>query len=80
MRTIVKKWGNSLALRLPKSLAEQANITEDTPIEIEVTDTGLHLVPIPEPPYALHELLAGITEDNLHDASDFGGAQGNEAW
>lgn len=68
MRTEIARWGNSLAVRLPRPVADQMSITEGTPVELEVEDGRLVIRPA-VPRYALHELLAGITPDNLPDES-----------
>lgn len=66
MQTEISKWGNSLAVRLPKSIADELGLREGTPVEIEATETGLHLRPA-GPRYSLDELLDGITPENLPD-------------
>jgi antitoxin MazE len=42
-------------------------------------DSGLRLIPLRRTP-TLDELVAGITEENKHDESDWGEPVGNEAW
>jgi antitoxin MazE len=80
MQTQVKKWGNSLALRIPKAFAEEIAISSDSPVEISIVDGALVVVPIPEPQLSLEELLAEVSEDNLHREVNSGGAVGNEVW
>lgn len=80
MQTQVKKWGNSLALRIPKALANEMAISTDTSVEISIIDGQLVVTPLPEPPFSLENLLAGITEENLHQEVETGSAVGNEAW
>ncbi len=81
MQTQVKKWGNSLALRIPKSFAEQMGILPNTPVELSVSEGNLIVVPLyDDQEFTLDELLAGITEDNLHSEIDTGIAVGNEVW
>jgi antitoxin MazE len=80
MQTKVKKWGNSLALRIPKVLAEQMSISADSSVEISIVGEQIVIVPFPEPEFTLDELLDGITEDNLHQEIDTGPALGKEAW
>lgn len=80
MQTQVKKWGNSLALRIPKAFAEEIAISSDSPVEISVVDGTLVIVPISEPQLSLEDLLAEISEDNLHHEVNTGIAVGNEAW
>ncbi|HYE50445.1 MAG TPA: AbrB/MazE/SpoVT family DNA-binding domain-containing protein [Azospirillaceae bacterium] len=66
MRTEVSKWGNSLAIRLPRPIADELNLKEGTAVEIEASPEGLTVRPV-VPRYSLDELLAGITPDNLPD-------------
>lgn len=80
METRVKKWGNSLALRIPKPLAIEAGIEEETLIELVLKEGRLHIVPLSEPEPTLDELLARVTEENRHEEIDTGSAQGLEAW
>lgn len=80
MQTQVKKWGNSLALRIPKSLAEQLALKTNTKVEIQVVGDQLMIKPLPEPELTLQELLAQITDENLHDEVKTGTAVGGEVW
>lgn len=80
MQTQVKKWGNSLALRIPKPLAEQLAIKNDTEVEIVVEDGQLLIRPLPEPDLTLEALLAQITDENRHDEVETGTAVGSEVW
>jgi antitoxin MazE len=80
METRVKKWGNSLALRIPKTLASEAGIQEETLIELILEEGKLTIVPVPESPLTLAELLDRITEDNRHEEVNTGPAQGVEVW
>ncbi len=67
MRTQVAKWGNSLAVRLPRRIVEEAGISEGASVEIDVTPEGEVRMVAARPRYSLDELLAGITPDNLPD-------------
>jgi len=76
----VQKWGNSLALRLPKALTDEANVHLDSPVEVTVRDHTIVISPVREKPeYDLDELLAGVKSENLHGENDFGGPVGKEA-
>jgi len=80
MRTKVQKWGNSLAVRLPKAITEKAGLALEDEVDVDVEDTGkVVLLPRVRKTYRLEELLAGITPSNLHDEMDFGGPQGRES-
>lgn len=80
MKTKVQRWGNSLAVRIPKTFAEEAGLKDDSPIEMRLIEGGLLLEPSPAWAPGLDELLDGVTESNLHREVDTGPAQGLEAW
>lgn len=80
METKVKKWGNSLALRIPKPLAMEIGVDEDSPVELSLVDGTLVIVPIDERELTLDALLAEVTEDNVHDEVDTGPVVGHETW
>ena len=80
MKTRVRKWGNSLALRIPKSFATEARLAEDTPVEWSLVDGKLIIQPIAQSQFTLDELLQGVTDENLHGEWDTGPAVGGEAW
>ena len=80
MKTRVQKWGNSLALRIPKAFAEEVGIADNVLVDISLTDGKLLVMPITEQPITLDDLLAGITDDNIHHEYDTGIPEGNEAW
>ena len=79
MRSEIAKWGNGLALRLPKSLAADAGFSAGTPVELSV-QTGKLIVALARPKYRLADLLAQITPDNRHDEVDWGAPKGTEEW
>lgn len=80
MHTRVQKWGNSLAVRIPRSFAASTGISEGSEVEIAVDDGEIRLRPVPGPSYRLDDLLAQITPENLHTEVDTGPATGGEAW
>jgi antitoxin MazE len=79
MITKAQRWGNSLAVRIPKSIADAAGITEHTELEV-LHDQGCVLLRLREREPSLDELLAGITKANQHGEAGFGALMGNEAW
>ncbi len=79
MKSNVRKWGNSPAVRISAPLLAAAGLRIDQRIEVRADETGIHIVPVAET-FDLAAALAAITPDNLHDEADFGGAVGNEAW
>ena len=78
MRLSVQKWGNSLAVRIPKPFAESLGLTVNSEVEIMIKEGRLELVPLTK--ISLESLLAGITPDNLHSEQDTGSPVGNETW
>ncbi len=80
METRVKKWGNSLALRIPKSLAAEAGLVYDSPVEISLVDGRLVIVPVVASEWRLDDLLAQVTLDRLHGEVDAGPRVGREVW
>ena len=80
MRTRVQKWGNSLALRIPKSFAAEVGLQKETSVEVSLADGKLVITPVAESNLTLKELLAKVTKDNLHHEIDTGPAIGNETW
>ena len=80
MRTRIQKWGNSLALRIPKTFASEAGIQKETPVEVSLADGKLVITPVAEPKLTLEQLLANVTKENLHHEVDTGPATGNEMW
>ena len=80
MLTKVQKWGNSLALRIPKAFALDAQIENDSFVEISIVEGQIIITPVVAPSWTLEELLAGINKNNLHHEIDTGLAIGNEAW
>ena len=79
MQTAVSKWGNSLALRLPRKLAADARLSEGTRVELRVADGALIVTPA-RPRYTLAELLAGMKPEHAHGEVEWGPPRGEEAW
>jgi len=80
MRTKIQKWGNSLALRIPKAFAYQSKIREDEFVNLTLEENKIVIEPVEEKKYSLRELLSGINKTNLHSEIDFGKQVGNENW
>ena len=79
MNASIAKWGNSLALRLPRNLAADARMMEGTPVTLTVEGGRLIVTPS-RPKYRLSDLLAQVTPENRHEEADWGGPRGSEAW
>lgn len=77
MRTRVQKWGNSLAVRIPKPVAQEVGITAELDVEISIEGGALVLAPTRRQ-YSLEELVRGITPENRHEEIDLGPPVGRE--
>jgi antitoxin MazE len=79
MEVRVSKWGNSLAVRLPKELAERLALHEGETVEILAVDDGLTLRKVtPIPRYRLEDLLAEMEPANQPPLEDWGPDVGAE--
>ena len=76
MEQTLKKWGNSLAVRLPQSIARKLNLKEGSKVEAKLEGERIVIVP----KKGLNELLERITPENLHGEVDWGKREGNEVW
>jgi antitoxin MazE len=79
VRTRVQKWGNSLAVRIPKPFAEGAGLKPSSEVEVSLERGEVRLSPV-RPRWKLHQLLAGVRKKNLHAEVGTGPALGREAW
>ncbi|MEK4715864.1 AbrB/MazE/SpoVT family DNA-binding domain-containing protein [Sporosarcina sp. FSL K6-5500] len=75
--TTVQKWGNSLAVRIPRGIAEALSIDQGSEIELSVGNQVLTLRPTKKKP-VLEDLLSKISPENRHSEIDFGEVEGNE--
>lgn len=80
MDTRVKKWGNSLALRIPRPLAAEVGLEEDSSVSLQLVEGTLVIQPVKKPEYSLEEMLARVTPENLHREVETGPAVGAEVW
>ena len=80
METRVQKWGNSLAVRIPKPIAAQLGLANHSSVKFSLRGAELVITPVKHPGLKLADLLAGVTEDNLHGEIDTGAAVGKETW
>jgi antitoxin MazE len=79
MQARIQKWGNSLAIRIPKPFAVEVGLEQNSLVVVSVSEGKLVLEPV-KPSYSLEELLAQVTKDNLHQEVEMGLPVGNEAW
>lgn len=74
---VIKKWGNSPALRIPNAVMQAVQLKLEQTVDVRVENGKIIIEPQPDN-YRLEDLLAGITEENRHAEIDFGPAQGGE--
>ncbi|HEV2125938.1 MAG TPA: AbrB/MazE/SpoVT family DNA-binding domain-containing protein [Chloroflexota bacterium] len=80
MRARVQRWGNSLALRIPKAFATETALESGSEVELTLHEGRLVVTPVASQPYTLEDLLAQVTPENLHTEVDTGSSIGDEAW
>ena len=80
MRVLVQKWGNSLALRIPKPFAEDVGVSEGTVVDVSISKGRLIAAPVAPRRAHLEDLLRRVTKRNLHREVATGPAVGREAW
>ena len=79
MTTRLAKWGNSLALRIPKTAAAELNVQDGDAVDVSVHDGTLVIRPAAKR-YSIDELVRGVTAKNRYRETDWGAPVGNEAW
>ena len=78
MRVLVKKWGNSASVRIPAAVMQAARLSLDQHVDIREEAGRVIIEPIPEPAFNLVDLLAAVTDENIHAEIDFGPPVGKE--
>lgn len=79
MRTRIQKWGNSLAVRIPKPFADEVGLQQSTEVEVSVKEGELRVAAV-RPRWDLSELLEKVTKRNRHAEVEMGPAAGREVW
>jgi antitoxin MazE len=80
MKARIQKWGNSLALRIPRSIAIDAGFAEQTMVDITLEQGVVMITRTAQTEYTLDELLQNVSSTNIHAESDLGAPEGNEEW
>ena len=80
MLTKVQKWGNSLAVRIPKAFAEELGLDHNAVVEMALVEGKLVVQPAAPRPWTLEDLLAQVTPENIHEEVESGESVGREAW
>ena len=78
MDAVIQKWGNSLGIRIPNSIAKELNLENGCHVEI-LDDEGKILI-LPQEKKSLKEKLSKITQENIHEEIAIGKAVGKEEW
>lgn len=80
MRARVQRWGNSLALRIPRAFATETELESGSEVELTLDEGRLVITPVSSTVYRLEDLLGRISPENMHREFDTGPATGIEAW
>ena len=80
MFTRIQKWGNSLAVRLPRAFTREVRLRKGAVVNMTVDEGKILIEPGPKRKYSLKGLVAGITRENVHHEVKTGRAVGMEAW
>lgn len=76
----IEQWDGCLGVRIPPSVAEQAQFHAGSMVRITLENGRLVVAPESPTVFSLEQLLAGITPENVHSETDWGPAVGNEVW
>lgn len=79
MKTTVQKWGNSLAIRIPRNMSDDTNISEGSSINL-LLENGKIIISKAETELSLKDLLNNITDENVHSEIVTGDSIGGEIW
>jgi len=80
MKSVVKKWGNSAAVRIPAAVMEAIPLELDESVDVREEAGRIVIEPVRQKAYDINALIKGITSKNLHEAVDFGAPVGKEVW
>jgi antitoxin MazE len=80
MKTSIQKWGNSLAIRIPRAFAEEIRLNNGAEVELRLKSGRLEVSRIIPKRYNLKSLLAQVNRSNQHRETDWGAAEGKEIW
>ena len=78
MNTVIRKWGNSPALRLPTAVLKEAGYQLEHKVELIVSKDRIIIQPSQKIEYDLDSLVNGINTKNSHSEADFGSPMGKE--
>ncbi len=78
--TKVKKWGNSLGIRIPSAVAKDLGLSDNSSVQLISNGSSATIKPLTYKGKTLEELLEGITPENIHGEVDWGEPVGKEVW
>lgn len=80
MKAKVQKWGNSLGIRIPRTVAQETSVESDSVVDISIQDGKIIISPEKQKSLSLRQLLSRVTETNLHEEIATGDPVGKEIW
>jgi len=80
MQTKIQKWGNSLAVRIPKPFVQEIHMGDGTLVDLSMADGKMVITPTQGMKLSLQTLLKNVTKKNIHTVTDFGTPVGKEVW
>ena len=80
MHIQIQKWGNSLALRIPKTYAREIKVSQGSSINLSLEEGRIVLTPTSKKAYSLKKLLSKINKQNVHNEVNWGVSTGKEIW
>ena len=80
MQTKIQKWGNSLAVRIPKPFVKELHMGDGTLVDLSMADGKMVITPSQGMKLSLQSLLKNVTKKNIHTETDFGSPVGKEVW
>ena len=80
MQGVVKKWGNSAAVRIPAAVLEAAQVCLDQPVDVREEGGRIVIEPMRAHRYSIESLVADVTDENLHRSIAMGKPIGQEIW
>ncbi|MGH8095127.1 MAG: AbrB/MazE/SpoVT family DNA-binding domain-containing protein [Chthoniobacterales bacterium] len=80
MKTVLQKWGNSLALRIPRTVAAEIAVGAGQAVDLQVSKGRIVVAPVTKRRYELADLVSAITARNRHAEADSLRQRGRESW
>jgi antitoxin MazE len=80
MKTEIQRWGNSLAIRIPRPFAQETHLEHGSPVDLSLDSGRLIIVPVRPREYELEDFISQISDANIHETVDSGVSVGSEVW